>query len=913
MKTIILGAFLTVVGILVSQAQQLTPPIKNYTSLEYSAASQNWDLAIDSTGIIYAANNDGLLVYDGQQWELNKLRSGSIIRSVIAHSGKIFTGSYKEFGFWQREDTGVMKYTSLMPLMKDHQMQNEEIWDIVPFNGSLYFRSFGAIYQYDGEKITPLQNVLTNAMVVFENQLFLSLGRRGVFTLAADGNITPVQDQDVLGGRTVIDFAVDGNQLLLGTSKGLYTYNDGKISVYNDQKLNEQLESDELNHILKISDNEFAFATVKNGILFYNRKIQEIQIYNRNSGLQNNTILSMAMHKGKLWLGLDNGIDVIDLESPVKFYTDHSGELGAVYDLTFMLSQIYLASNTGVYELKDDKLVLLNGAEGHSWNLEVINNVMYSNHNKGTYKIDGKELIPVEERTGSFTTVQPPDKGEEILIGNYTGISVYNPVTQQVHQLSDVKFPVRKIVFENPGVLWAAHPYEGLYRIGVQEDLEEITFLEKVKDIDKKGNYRADVFKINNQIAVFQDNVWYKYNTLLDSLHVFEEIKDYNNHRLLLEDRSGYWFTNTISNSIVYTDFKSQKLKLAFRELNERLVKGNENLIRLNDSIYFITLNDGFGQINLKELLRVKEQEDVSKPIIYSLTDTEGSYIIKQPVSIPFKQARDVNVRIALPDSDAMELRYELEGKNGNKGKVVEGNLNFQNLSYGDYSLKLYAVSPQGKNSEITKFNFEVLPPWYLSNLMKVVYLLMLCGIIALVFWYNKRKLKKHQRMLEQKFRQEHEERLRNIEKERLVHEINSKRKELANTTMIGAKKNEVLMEIQGELNRDKDKFSNQFRIKHIMNKINHAIKSKDEWKLFETNFNELHEDFSKELLKTYPQLSNKDLKLCSYLKMNLSSKEIAPLMGISVRGVEVHRYRLRKKMKLDSKENLTNFLIKNF
>jgi AraC family transcriptional regulator, chitin signaling transcriptional activator len=97
------------------------------------------------------------------------------------------------------------------------------------------------------------------------------------------------------------------------------------------------------------------------------------------------------------------------------------------------------------------------------------------------------------------------------------------------------------------------------------------------------------------------------------------------------------------------------------------------------------------------------------------------------------------------------------------------------------------------------------------------------------------------------------------------------------------------------------------------MNKINNAIKNKDEWKVYETNFNELHEDFFKELLQAYPNLSNKDLKLCSYLKMNLSSKEIAPLMGISVRGVEVHRYRLRKKMGLDSKENLTNFMIKNF
>ena len=186
-------------------------------------------------------------------------------------------------------------------------------------------------------------------------------------------------------------------------------------------------------------------------------------------------------------------------------------------------------------------------------------------------------------------------------------------------------------------------------------------------------------------------------------------------------------------------------------------------------------------------------------------------------------------------------------------------------------------------------------------------------GVFFLVYVINKRKLRKHQLIIEQKFKKEHEERLYKLEKQTLLTEINNKRKELANTTMIGAKKNEILLDIQGELSKDKENFSNQFRLKHLMNKINSAIKNKDEWKLFETNFNELHEDFFKELLLAYPKLSNRDLKLCSYLKMNLSSKEIAPLMGISVRGVEVHRYRLRKKMDLDSKENLTSFLIKGF
>ncbi|MBT8295123.1 MAG: histidine kinase, partial [Gramella sp.] len=254
-----------------------------------------------------------------------------------------------------------------------------------------------------------------------------------------------------------------------------------------------------------------------------------------------------------------------------------------------------------------------------------------------------------------------------------------------------------------------------------------------------------------------------------------------------------------------------------------------------------------------------------------------------------------------------------LEGEEILKGTVNSGIINLRNLKYGDYRLSLNAIATGINEFPTQIMEFSINPPWYLSIYMKLVYILFALTLVFLVYWLNQQKLKKHQLQLEAKFEKEHMERLNRLENERLQNEIDLKRKELANTTMIAAKKNEVLMEIQGELNRDKSKFSNQFRLKHIMNKINNAVKNKDEWKVFETNFNEVHEDFFKEILVKFPSLTGKDLKLCSYLKMNLSSKEIAPLMGISVRGVEVHRYRLRKKMGLESDVNLTKFLIKNF
>jgi DNA-binding CsgD family transcriptional regulator len=98
--------------------------------------------------------------------------------------------------------------------------------------------------------------------------------------------------------------------------------------------------------------------------------------------------------------------------------------------------------------------------------------------------------------------------------------------------------------------------------------------------------------------------------------------------------------------------------------------------------------------------------------------------------------------------------------------------------------------------------------------------------------------------------------------------------------------------------------------ISPLIKKINKDIESENQWKVFETHFENVHEAFLKRLKNQYTELTPRELKLCAYLRRNISSKEIALLMNISTRGVEISRYRLRKKLNLDRSVNLTYFII---
>lgn len=892
-------------------SQELVPPIQNYSPADYSAASQNWDIAVDEKGVIYSANSQGLLVFDGLSWELFPLESQSIIRSVYPYKGKIYTGSYKEFGYWETTDQGCMTYNSLSHLMKEFDMKSDEFWEITSYKDAIYFRSFGSVYKYSKNHILKIKDIVSTALGKYQDKLIFALRQEGLVSMDSSGSVEPLPGNlSAIKDVNVIDIEAAGDTLYIGGREGLYVYADKKLIKFWNSTLNSFLERSELNHIIAVSKDEIVLGTIKNGIVHYNIKDDTFQVYNRTSGLQNNTVLGMAYSKEKLWLALDKGIDFIDLHAAISFYTDNTGELGAVYDLQIYKGDYYLASNTGIYRFRNGNLQLIENAEDHTWNLEVIDNTLYANHNTGIYKIENNEFIPIETRTGSFS-IKPIEETNRLLVSHYTGLSLYNPETSEINELEAVNFPVKQVVFEGKNTIWAAHPYEGIFKIQIKD--WNTLRVDKIPPLGEKANFSPKIYRINSQIIVYVNDQWYKYNPFKSKFEVFEELNSYNNSRLIFKGESDYVFVNSDDGSLIITNLGDRKIIIPAERFNNKLVKTNENFIKLNDSISFVTLNDGFARINLNRIQEDKEDQWISTPFLKEFSDDVQRYSLAESPVIPYQNARNIELKAGMPVSEATELRYTLNGEEELTGIVNDGKLNFRNLPHGDYNLQLKATGNSVQGVTTRNFKFTIAPPWYFSVWMKAIYALIFISLIFLIYWLNEQKLKKHQLQLEEKFEKEHAERLNRLEKEKLINEIDLKRKELANTTMMAAKKNEVLMEIQGELSKDKNKFSNQFRLKHIMNKINNAVKNKDEWKVFETNFNEVHEDFFRDILEKYPRLTGKDLKLCSYLKMNLSSKEIAPLMGISVRGVEVHRYRLRKKMKLESDVNLTKFLIKNF
>ena len=134
------------------------PYVQNYTKAQYQSGNQNWSITKDEHGIMYFGNAEGLLAFDGKYWQLYRMPNSLIVRSVAADGkGKIFVGGFGEFGYWENNKKGFLKYNSLIPLVRKTYPPNEEIWKIYVDGDRVIFQSFGAIFIYSKGKIDVIR------------------------------------------------------------------------------------------------------------------------------------------------------------------------------------------------------------------------------------------------------------------------------------------------------------------------------------------------------------------------------------------------------------------------------------------------------------------------------------------------------------------------------------------------------------------------------------------------------------------------------------------------------------------------------------------------------------------------------------------------------------------------------------
>lgn len=919
--------FLAFVWLCVGVAMgQNRPPIHNFDLNDYKAGIQNWGIAYGENHV-FVANNEGLLEFDGVQWRFYQLPNQTIIRSVAYFDGKVYTGSYEEFGYWERQPTGTLEYHSLSALIDPFSYETESIWGIYQWNDHIVFKSFSSLFIYkDGAiKIIKPEMTLLGANVIGDS-FYIFARNHGIYRLKG------TELQLIKGTELLKDFkvqsmvALSDKQLLIGTSlNGMFIWDGSDRIVKWQHPLNEVAKQHQLNKV-SINESYIFLGTIKNGLYVLNRNTGQYYNINVHSGLQNNTILgSLVNDRGIVWLSLDNGISAIPMHFNAYYLNPSNYDIGGVYDMVNYKGETYIATNTGMYVSNKQGIHFLEGSQGHIWDLTLVDGLIICGHNLGTYQIKDGRWELISSNNGGYD-FKPVERLQNTYIqGNYTGLALYAKQgdTWEVNEIEGLGFPVKKIVFEKDYIAWVAHPYKGIYRIHFSDDYKKVTKIEKDYNEFFENSYAIKLFEIEGQIAFYNNQKWFVFNSLEENIVSFNSLT-----KILKNDQHAYPITDSNSSPVVFkkedgglfvrkhlTDADSQ-FYIPNRYYGGHLIKGEERAVVVNDSVVQIALYN--------DILVVKNQKITGgslsfMPKINRILKNGIPQVIDSLIRI--KQRDSLSIEVSTPFLSNNTMVYSIGTNHSNYRKVEDGRIFITNQNFGRIPISIQSIVKGRLSNKATVLTVEVEKPWFLGVWGAVLLILLLLLLSIFILTINKYVLIRHKKYLEVQFEHQnqlnrkeealrHEKKLNEIQKNQHQQALKNKTKELANTAMELTKKNEMLMKLKEELNYFKSEIIDKSRYNKLLGRIDKHLKDSKDWELFESNFNEIHDSFFRELHKLHPEkLTPKDLKLCAYLKMNLSSKEIAPLMGISIRGVEIHRYRLRKKLELSTDQNMNEYL----
>ena len=892
-------------------AQELLPFVENYNKSNYQGDNQIWNLAQGSDNAMYFANNYYLLRYDGVKWEKNALPNRTIIRSILVDGDKIYSGSYEEFGYWYRKQA-KMYYVSISKKKKVFDVNNnEEIWKIFKFSGKIYFQSFNSLFIYDGKTVKEKKMpFLISYCFVVNNELLIATVQKGIFKLI-NGVPQKADRWPILEKNVIHSIQSYQNRIYFFTKKnGVYVLDNGVLSPWKNG-LNSILKTANINVAQFIKKDKLIVGTANNGVYIVDLVDGSFKNINRANALMNNSILSIGIDKeNNLWLGLDNGIAHIEVNSPISIFYDSSGILGSVYSVAKTHIGYLMASNHGIFKFENKQLAMIPNTQGQAWKISKIKDKFLIGHNEGTFIYQNGLFSKLNNINGGWN-LSKSTINNSYLQSFYGGIVIYDDVNNLTRNFAIKTFykPIKYLAQNRKNEIWAADNNRGLYRIRYNEayeaDVKNVTEMNKISN-----DFGVKIFEFRNEILYLINNSWYTYNYITNQLQInalfnanFKNVSDIvsidENHFMILEEGLLYH---------VYAN-GSQFIRTSIQEkyYKGKIINDNLNIFKDKNN-YLLNLDDGFISFELK-------YSAPKKPNV-KIEAFNNDVLVANNSKIKYNSELRLNLISGVYGITAPDLSYTINGAK-QYISIKDGLIFLNNLNSGSYEITIYNNNGVTYN-KITNFYFVVAKAWYFSFWMILLYFIVIGLILYLYYKWNKiryiQKLKlheeelKHQKeILEMELKAENELNRQEYEKHILELELQTKSSEVAGKSLSIAKQSEMIENIQNILDNEKDfnKLKSEIKKSIKINAVN-----KHEWEIFETNLNQINNEFIIAISKKYPNLTSKDIKLCVYLKMNLSSKEIAPMMNISFRGVELHRYRLRKKLGLNQEEVLSKFLL---
>ena len=952
--------FITILSLAsIVNAQKLgIPEIEYFNRRQYGGGTQNWKVSQSDNDLIYFANNNGLVEYDGVKWKLHTHMGDGGLRSVKCIDDRIYIGTDDDLGYFEYDSHNHLSYVSLANNTRLKDLG--EAWTILSWNEKVVFHTEAAIIIFDNDEVAsviPSVSRFISAFVVNE-MLLVNDEQEGLLEVRG-GKIYPVSGGEAFAEKNIASImALSNRELLVGTMHhGAYVWDMNNVRPW-DGEANEFLKNANIFSGVRYNDELMLFGTIQSGIVITNMAGELVMVIDKDKGLMNNTVLGLFVDKeGGVWCGLDNGIARIALNNNVSFLSGYYN-LGTGYVQERYKGDWFFGTNQALFKIDDrgfrdplkdrSDFVRIAGTDGQVWSIHKEDNQLLCGHNLGVFEINDEtsRLITPSSVNGVWNFLPVNDNSDLMISGTYNGLILFerkNEKWQFKQHIDGFSESSRYIEWDKLGRLWVSHSLKGVYCLSFSNDY---TIIEDVKSYSKEelpGSNSLVVRHFNEQTIIVANNGLFYINDKgeIQNYKQLDHFFEPNQYPYSInEDRfKNLWlFYHDYVEVLRYLeDGTYKKIALPFIPLERKLVSGFESVYVLDRENVFFGIEDGYAHYlmqdynNLRIPFKVHLRSFVGKndSLPYTLLQKDDAEVQQAVVPVyPFRQ-NYFEIEYAATFYGDKEIEYStfLSGFDDRPSDWNPAtSRQFTKLKEGDYYFTIKARNKFGIQSIPLTFHFKILPPWHRHVYAKIAYLvfiLIIAFVLTVIFnrkievSRQKEKLKAHEKYKEK------EERLTNealqAEKEmikmrndKLRSEMKFKEDELAGLTVHIIQKNNLLSELQGQLKRIKRikvHDESERKIDNLIKKIDKDIDNESNWQLFENQFEQVHHTFLTRLVEKHSDLTDKERKLCAYIRMGMASKEIASLMNISTRSVENNRYKLRQKLGLMAGDDLSKYI----
>jgi len=790
--TLLLLAFGAGIAPAQSGMETPSPLVRNYTSKEYRAGTQNWCLTRHSNGFLYVGNTKGILEYDGKSWRLIKINDDASIRSLFSDpaSGRIYVGATGELGYLAPDRNGKMNYHSLKKHLKKEDQAFAEVWTTFVTPKGVYYYTDYALMKWDGQQFHLLKpenpKELFYACIYVNNTIYLHIENKGLCKVV-NGKIELVSDGAQFARDGIISIVqYDYKHILFRAGKkGLFLHDGQRAMPFTSPDI-ERIRPKTIYQIRKLRNGDFALATILDGVYIINPQGQLKQHFNQENGLKDNQVIYLLDdEEGNLWMGLMSGIAVTQYPNPITYIPENKGYSGGAIALASFENKLYIGTFDGLYEMTQK------GVERSFRRIPNISNIVYDlnveDHSlwistqNGVFQLKNGNIRKLTTTAATATCHSKRDTNL-MYMGTWMGMTALrrkNGTWVEDSAVKGITHEVRSLIETPDGKLWAWLLRGGVVRLDFSKGYRQNAPFERFTT--KEGlpsNVNNAVKEVNGEVVFCTEKGFYTFDEKRKRFtphpklnHAFPE-KDWAIADILNTREGNIWVYRSSPDYVHQTGVMIRMPDGSYRySATPFATMGDE--LDIND---FTSDESGKVWVATMDAIvgydaRVPIQTDVAfKPVLRAVAGHQNKSFWEgiSSASVPtiphieFADAHTIQFRLGinyLNQAQNSRYQYRLEPfDNEWSAWTSNPDITYNGLREGNYTLRIKARNVYGQVSEEVSYTFSILPPWYRTIWAYGVYTLAFGLTVWALISLRTRKLKDDQILLEARIRERTEE-----------------------------------------------------------------------------------------------------------------------------------------------------------